>query len=288
MSTSSAGIDVLVGGCHGVVVGHGGEVSRRSSQRGERSLAQVFKAVAAHAPTVGVAVDPAQQHSITSTLTGKAVAGKSIHVCSLGAAAITAETRIGAAQGARDAVCLWIGERVFAGVMLGGAPLAGAHGLAGAAAWLALNPVERQDYRKFGSLAAEVSNNGIARRLSWRIQAGDRSAVLDTVQDVDAITAAHVFDGARNGDGVAISVVRETARYIGMAIANLTSTLDPEVVVLGGDIAAAGDLLLEPVIQECSRRLPPAALPLFRLRLSALGLDGVAIGAAQLAETSAG
>jgi glucokinase len=180
-------------------------------------------------------------------------------------------------------VCLLIGDRVLAGLLLDGKPWTGAHDLAGAAAWLALNPVERQDYRKFGSLAAEVSNKGIARRLSWRIQAGDHSAVLEKAGDLDAITAQHVFDGARTGDGVSISVVRDTAKYIGMAVANLATTLDPEVVVLSGAVAAAGDLLIEPVRQEAARRMPPAMIEKIRIEISPLGDEGVAIGAARLA-----
>jgi glucokinase len=180
-------------------------------------------------------------------------------------------------------VALWLGDRVLAGILLDGVPWLGARGLAGSAAWLALNPVERQDYRKFGSLAAEVSNKGIARRLSWRIQAGDHSAVLERAGDLDAITAWHVFEGARAGDGVAISVVRDTAKYIGMAIANLASAIDPEVVVLAGPVAAAGDLLLEPVRQECARRLPPRMADGFRCEISPLGEDAIAIGAARLA-----
>src|SRR5205085_9940051 len=122
------------------------------------------------------------------------------HFCRPGTAAVVAERWIGGAQGTQHAVSLSIGERVVAGLLLNGAPWTGAHGLAGSAAWLALNPVERQDYRKFGSLAAEVSNKGIARRLAWRIQAGDHSAVLERAGDLEAITAEHVFDGARSGD----------------------------------------------------------------------------------------
>lgn len=206
-----------------------------------------------------------------------------VHRCSPGAAAVAAEAWVGAARTARHAICLWIGDRVFAGTLLNGQPWMGAHGLAGAAAWLALNPVERQDYRKYGSLAAEVSDKGIARRLAWRIQAGDHSAVLERAGDLDAITAAHVFDGARAGDGVAISVVRDTARYVGMAVSNLVAAIDPEIIVLGGAIAAAGDLLLEPVKQECLRRLPPAMGASLRFEISPLAEDGVAIGAASLA-----
>jgi glucokinase len=180
-------------------------------------------------------------------------------------------------------VCLSIGDRVLAGILLDGAPWAGAHRLAGSAAWLALNPVERQDYRKFGGFAAEVSNLGIAHRLAWRIQAGDDSDVLERAGNLESITATHVFDGARRGDGVAHSVVRDTARYIAMAVVNLAAAIDPEVVVLGGDVAAAGDLLIEPMRQECARRLPPGMVDLFRLEISPLSNDGVAIGAARLA-----
>jgi glucokinase len=212
------------------------------------------------------------------------VAGAAVMTrCTPGAAAIAAESWIGAARGARHAVVLHVGEEIFAGVLLDGKPWSGAHGRAGAAGWLALNPVERQDYRKLGSLAAEISAKGIARRLSWRIQAGDRSAVLDTAGgSLDAITAQLVFDGARAGDGVAISVVRDTAKYIGMAVATLAATIDPEVVVVAGSVAAA-DLMLEPVRQECTRRLPPDAMSDLRVEFSTLGLEGIAIGAARLA-----
>src|SRR6187549_2777498 len=203
--------------------------------------------------------------------------------CTPGAAAIAAESWIGAARGARNVVCLHIGDEVFAGLLLDGQPWSGAHGRAGAAGWLALNPVERQDYRKLGSLAAEVSAKGIARRLSWRVQAGDRSRVLDNAGgNLEAITGQLVFEGARAGDGVAISVVRDTAKYIGMAVATLAAGIDPEVVVISGSVAAA-DLMLDPVRQECARRLPPEWMDGLRVEFSTLGPDAIAIGAARIA-----
>ena len=122
-----------------------------------------------------------------------------------------------------------------AGVVINGEPWFGAHGLAGSIGWLALNPVEREDYRRYGGLEAEVAAAGIVRRLVWRIKSGDRSAVADHVGgDLTRITADDVFQGARVGDGVCISVVRDTAKYIGMAVANLATMLDPEAIVLGG------------------------------------------------------
>ena len=204
-------------------------------------------------------------------------------VCTAGTASVLAEAWVGAARGASHAICLQVGDRVFAGILLDGRPWTGAHGLAGSAAWLALNPVERQDYRKLGSLAAEVSSHGIARRLSWRIQAGDESMVLERAGALESITSAHVFEAARTGDGVAISVVRDTAKYIGMALANLAACIDPEVVVLGGEIAAAGDLLFEAVRQEYGRRVPPPMAEQVRFAVSELGDEATAIGAARFA-----
>jgi glucokinase len=280
----SLGLEIADGRVTGVVVDGDGAVVRRA-QRAEavgraRDIVDELTA-GLTIEAFGVAVDPGPDDAVVAALKpGKLPA---VFRCSPGAAAIEAEAWVGAARGTRHAVVLNIGERVFAGILLDGRFWGGAHGLAGSAAWLALNPVERQDYRKFGSLAAEVSNKGIARRLSWRIQAGDSSAVLERAGDLESITAAHVFEGARSGDGVSISVVRDSAKYIGMAVANLATCLDPEIVVLSGEVAGAGDLLLEPVRQECARRLPPGMMEQVRVEMSPLGDDGVAIGAARLA-----
>lgn len=115
----------------------------------------------------------------------------------------------------------------------------------------------------------------------WRIKSGDRSKVVDQVNgDFSKLTAADIFQGARSGDGVAISVVRDTAKYIGMAIANLATMFDPEIVVLGGIIASSGDIMLEPIRVETMRRLLPRQGEHVKIVLSTLGDDAVAIGAA--------
>ena len=138
-----------------------------------------------------------------------------------------------------------------AGILVDGKPWRGAHGLASSVGWLALNPVEREDYRRFGALEAEVAAAGIVRRFVWRIKSGDESSVSDQVKgDFSKIAAADILQGARAGDGVAISVVRDTAKYIGMAVANLATMFDPEVIVLGGIIASSGDIMFEAIRTE--------------------------------------
>ena len=275
------GLDIADGRTIGVVVDDAGTVIRRARRDGaDANAAEVARELAEGLTldAFGASSDRGQEDMLRSM---KNV--PEVRICGPGAAAITAEGWTGAARGASHAVCLNIGLRVFAGILLDGKLWHGAHGQAGTAAWFALNPVERQDYRKFGNLASEVSSEGIARRLSWRIQAGDHSEVLERAGDLQSITAAHVFEGARVGDGLAISVVRDTARYIGMALANLALCLDPDVVVLSGDAVTAGDLLLEPVQQEYARRIPPNMVNQVRFAVSQLGDDEVAIGAARLA-----
>jgi glucokinase len=180
-----------------------------------------------------------------------------------------------------------VGQHTTGGLVRGGAPVAGARGRAGSIAWLSLNPVEREDYRKIGCLEAEVASAGIVRRMIWRIKAGDRSRVQETVQgDLSAITVEHVLEAARGNDGVSISVVRDTAKYLGMAAANLVVVADPEVLVLGGFMASAADLLLDPLRIEISRRLPKSMMDALKIETATLGADAAAIGAARLASAA--
>lgn len=211
------------------------------------------------------------------------VSGKAPKIAAIaaGTAAAIAERHCGAAKGANEMIAFSIAEHVTAGVIIGGKPWHGAHGLASSVGWLALNPVEREDYRRYGGLEAEVASAGIVRRFVWRIKSGDRSRVADQVKDdFSKITAADILQGARSGDGVSISVVRDTAKYIGMAVANLATMFDPEIVVLGGIIASSGDIMLDAIRTETTRRLLPQQAEQVKVVLSTLGDDAIAIGAA--------
>ena len=199
-----------------------------------------------------------------------------------GVASAMAEAWVAAARAARDDVFFCVADHVTAGIVRNGAPLFGAHHRATSIAWLALNPVEREDYRKMGCLEAEVAAAGIVRRLIWRIKAGDRSRVADAVGgDFTAITVDLILDAARQGDGVSISVVRDTAKYLGMAAANLVVMADPDTLVLGGIMATADDLLMDPVRTELVRRVPRAIAAALVIVPATLGADAAAIGAAR-------
>ncbi|MDP1568414.1 MAG: ROK family protein, partial [Vicinamibacterales bacterium] len=230
------------------------------------------------AAAVGVAAPDLDDPAVAAVRA--ALGGPAVVVLGAGEAALVAETWCGAAVGATTAAALILGEHITAGLQIDGRIWRGAFGQAASVGWLALNPVEREDYRRWGGLEAEVGAAGLVRRLVWRVKSGDRSNVVDQVGgDLGRLTAAHVLQGARVGDGVCISVVRDTARYIGMAVANIAVIIDPEVVVLGGTLATSGDMMLESIRHECARRLSPARAERLRVRLSPFGHDGAAVGA---------
>ena len=285
------GVEVREDEVLAVAVDDAGAIAGRGKHEGATgaSAAEAARAALGGAKpvSVGIAVrDPLEDGAadIVSAIAAAAAGPASPRVTTRGCALALAEQWRGAAAGARQVVALSASDSVHSGLVVNGVPFEGAHGLAGAAAYLALNPVEREDYRRFGSLQAEIGAVGIVRRLVWRIKSGDRSRVLDMAGgDIAAIHVDHIFEAARNGDGVSISVVRDTARYVGMAIANLVVVTDPNIVVVGGLIAAAADQLLQPSQTEAVRRLPKTMADSLSVVAATLGDDGGPLGAARAA-----
>jgi predicted NBD/HSP70 family sugar kinase len=288
---TSLGIDFEDAGVRAVCVNEDGTIRARAAQRADAgnlsgAVRSVIGAVCGDGKVgvLGVAL-PFMQDGLAPDLSAALTEiGAGPQTIATGHAVALAEAWCGAAQGAQNVVSFAIGDHVTAGIIIAGRPLSGANGHAGSVAFLALNPVEREDYRRHGGLEAEVAAAGIVRRLVWRIKSGDESHAADRVNgDLTRLTADDVFAAARDGDGVCESVVRDTAKYVGMAIANLVTVLDPDCVVLGGTLAASGDLMLEPIRAECAKRLRPMQSDNVRIVLGSLGDDAAALGAARVA-----
>jgi glucokinase len=180
---------------------------------------------------------------------------------------VLGEAWLGAARGLDDVVFLSISTGIGAGILSRGEILRGAHGIAGAVGWFALDSEWTAHYGWTGCWEANAGGPAIAG--------------LFGVAD-----ARVVVDAARDGDIAARSVLEHAARYTGMGIANLISLLNPEVVVLGGGVMhGAADLLLEPIRTEVRRWAQPIAASRCRIELSQLGEDAGLFGAARLALT---
>ena len=294
------GLDIADGNILGVALDEAGAGTARASIQtgsGADVAAAATAAVEKITPassgpsSLGIAVSeadsPAAARVVESLASRYAALFERRAVVGSGTAAAVAEAWVGAARGVANVVYFAVGDHATAGYVRSGRAVTGAHGREPVVGWLALNPVEREDYRKTGCLEAEVAAAGIVRRLIWRIKAGDRSRVQDKVDgDLSAITAELVLDAARDKDGVSISVMRDTAKYLGMAAANLVVMADPETLVLGGVMADARDLLLEPILWELGRRLPGPMMESLKISTATLGADAPAIGAARHAATS--
>lgn len=178
---------------------------------------------------------------------------------------VLGEAWLGAARGLRDVIFVAIGTGVGVGLLVDGRLVRGAHGIAGAAGWFALTPVWRDGYGQTGCWEAESAGPALAARL-------------------DAPDAAHVVSQARGGDAAALDALRRAAQYTGMGVANLISALDPEMVVLGGGLLqGAGDLVLDAIRKEARRWAQPIAASRCRIELTHLGEHAGLLGAARLA-----
>ncbi len=180
------------------------------------------------------------------------------------AACVLGEQWKGVAQECTDVVFLAVGTGIGAGILSGGRLIRGASDIAGAVGWFALNPEMNETYRRVGCWEAESAGPGLARRLGAR-------------------NAEEVVEAARRGDAAALGAIEETARYLGMGIANLISVLNPQIVVLGGGLMQACDLMLDTIRREAHDWAQPIAARQGRIELTQLGEDAALIGAAKLA-----
>ena len=103
------------------------------------------------------------------------------------------------------------------------------------------------------------------------------------IDNGDEITSKIVFDLAKEHDYLANRVVDKVTYYLGLASANISNTLNPEYMVIGGGVSAAGDFLLERVQKNFEKFAFPTVRNSTKLKLAELGNDAGVIGAASLA-----
>jgi predicted NBD/HSP70 family sugar kinase len=135
----------------------------------------------------------------------------------------------------------------------------------------------------FGCLEAVASLPAIGMRATKMIKEGVTSAILELAGgEVDKITAGHVFQAARKGDKLALVIVDEVARYLGIGIANAVNFFNPEMVVFDEALGEVEDLILEPVRKTIKRQALEISTRQLRFEVSRMGEEAGALGAATL------
>jgi glucokinase len=163
---------------------------------------------------------------------------------------------LGAARGARNVIGLTIGTGIGGGIIVDGRLYHGSSDVAGEIRHTTIDVTGRRcKCGNYGCLEAYASGPSIADRAREAIAADDNAVLVRMVGgDLSLITAATVYDAARQGDEVALDVVRETARLLGAGVANLLNIFNPDVVVLAGGVTHAGEALFEPLRREVRKR----------------------------------
>lgn len=172
--------------------------------------------------------------------------------------AARAETSYGAAKGARDALVVTLGTGIGGAVVLGGRLHRGRNGMAGEFGHAQVVPYGRAcECGGRGCWEQYSSGNALVRHA----RAGLVPGVLHDLAEGDPalVDGPMVTQAARQGDPVALAAFHEVGTWLGTGLANLVAALDPEVVVVGGGVSAAGDLVLEPARAELARSLVGAA-----------------------------
>jgi glucokinase len=194
-------------------------------------------------------------------------------------AAALAEAWLGAGGGTENLLFVSLGTGVGGGIVLGGHVWAGRSGYAGE-----IGHIQVDDQGQPCGCGGHGCIETIAGAPAWARQAeaclasGQPSALRGLTLD-----PAVIADAAREGDAVAIQVVEEVARALGIGIAAALLLLNLERVIIGGGVAAAGSVLLDRIVRHVQQRIFPQVFADAQIRSAELGSDAGVIGAARVA-----
>jgi len=196
-------------------------------------------------------------------------------------AAALGEMACGSGKGRRNMVFVTLGTGVGGGVIIDGKLLAGVHGAAGEIGHMKVKADEAQPCGcgRYGCLEQYASATGLVRSAKAAIAAGGAETALC---GYERLTCKDIFDCAKAGDKVALELIDEMTKALGRALAGVSCVCDPEVIVIGGGVARAGEILLEGV----RKHFRESAFPVSEntdFALAELGSEAGIYGGAQLA-----
>jgi glucokinase len=206
-------------------------------------------------------------------------------------AALVAEWRYGAARRARNVLMLTIGTGVGGGMVVDGRIVRGASGAAGELGHIVIDesgPPCPGNCPNHGCLEAFVSGPALALEGRARAEADPGSGLGRALAAGREITGPLVTELAHDGDEAARAAVAELGRHLGVGITSLVNVFNPEAVVVGGGLVAAGELLLAPARAVVAERALVPARDQVRIVPARFGDESGMLGAAALAFQVAG
>lgn len=199
--------------------------------------------------------------------------------------AATGERHFGAAAGCDNFIFITLGTGIGSGIFIDGKLYRGPGGYAGEVGHQTIvddGPVCGCGNR--GCVEALAGNAGIIARAQAAAKATDAPLLMQEVDgDLLKITPATLYQAAMKGCDVSRSVLAETGRFIGTAMANLVNVLNPEKIIVGGGVARAGELILGPMRETILQRAMGPGARMVQVVPATLGPSAGVIGAAAMA-----
>jgi glucokinase len=201
-------------------------------------------------------------------------------------AAALGEHWAGAGKGVHSMVLYTLGTGVGGGIVIGDLVVEGehSHGAELGHVKIEVSSPRRCGCGRWGCLEAYASATAVVSRAREALDAdGGMSILHEPLRTHGDITAKDIFDAAAHGDALAEQIVEETAFYLGVAAMNMMHVIDPDMVVFGGGMIAAGESFLERIRRHVRELAFPVPAEKTQVRYAQLGSDAGFIGAAACA-----
>lgn len=210
-----------------------------------------------------------------ASLTGlKVKAGNDANVAALG------EMWQGAGKGSEDMVMVTLGTGVGGGIIVDGKVIAGANGAGGEIGHITVNndEIEACNCGQYGCLEQYTSATGIVRMAKRKLAKTDEETSLRAVEELSAKT---IFDEAKKGDKIAGELVEELGKILGGTLSNIAAVTNPEVIVIGGGVSKAGQILIDTIHKHFTESVFHACKDT-RFVLAGLGNDAGTYGCVKM------
>jgi glucokinase len=208
-----------------------------------------------------------------------------------GNCAALCETRVGAARGASEVVMITLGTGIGSGIVIGGALYRGWTGAGAEIGHMVVNadgPPCHGFCPNHGCLEVMASGTALVRYVSLAVSRRPDTPIGAALEEGRELTGPLVTEMAEAGDPLACEAIAAIGRNLGIGLANVVNIFNPEVVVVGGGVIGAGEMLLAPARAEMQRRALSPNKDVVRVEAAAHGPEAGMIGAAIMAREEAG
>lgn len=194
------------------------------------------------------------------------------------------EAKYGAAKSSSSSVTIALGTGIGGGIYINGSLISGFSGAGGEIGHIKLEKNGKLcGCGQRGCFEAYASATGMIREAVSRLAVNKSNLLYELIdKKIDKLEAKDIFDAAKQGDTFSLDIIDYETEYLAMGIGNILNILNPEVIVIGGGVALAGDILFNPLKEKLKKYVLPVALKDLKIVPGVLGNEAGIKGAVGL------